>query len=187
MRRICATAIARITHHSSLLTACLGRVFVIAAVVLAASLLTGCDKIKSQLAAWRGDKSATARETQPKTASQSTAKQGDTNQSNLSLTLGKPGAHHRSAANLLSLDLGTLTLTNHTETCVALGGGKACVFTPKMINSHDVQLTLAVESKNEEGKIHDLSIAQVVTSVGKPLEVAVGDYSLSLTPNVASE
>ena len=61
------------------------------------------------------------------------------------------------------------------------------LLTPILIDSHKVQLTLAVESKNANGKIHDLSITQVITRSGKPFEVAVGGFSFSLTPNVTSE
>jgi hypothetical protein len=87
----------------------------------------------------------------------------------------------------VSRDLGAVTLTNHQETCVALGAGQSCRLTPKMIDRHNVQLTLAVESKSPKGKIHDLSITQVVTATGKPFEVAVGGFSFSLTPNVVAE
>ena len=89
--------------------------------------------------------------------------------------------------NTVSRDLGALTLTNHYETCVQLSPGKDCILTPKIIDSHNMQLTLAVESKTAAGKIHDLSVTQVVAHTGQPLEVAVGNYSLSLTPNIATE
>ncbi len=89
--------------------------------------------------------------------------------------------------NSVPRDLGTLMLTNHYETCVQLGAGKNCILTPKMIDRHNMQLTLAVESKTATGKMHDLSVTQVVTPAGKPVEVAVGDFSLSLTPNIAAE
>ena len=89
--------------------------------------------------------------------------------------------------NKISRDLGAVNLTNHYETCVALGAGKDCLLTPKMIDSHNVQLTLAVESKTAKGRIHDLSITQVVTRSGKPFEVAVGEFNFSLTPIVTSE
>ena len=91
------------------------------------------------------------------------------------------------ATNSVSRDLGAVTLTNHYETCVNLGSGQDCILTPRMIDNHNVQLTLAVESKTATGKTHDLSVTQVVTREGKPLEVAVGDYSFSLTPKVTSE
>ncbi len=93
----------------------------------------------------------------------------------------------KTEVNIISRDLGTVTLTNHFETSVKLGAGKDCVFTPKMIDRQNVQITVAVESKTVSGKIHDLSVTQVVTRAGKPFEVAVGDFSLSLTPNMAAE
>ena len=89
--------------------------------------------------------------------------------------------------NMISRDLGALTLTNHNETCVPLGAGKACLVTPKMIDSHNVQLTLTVETRTAKGRIHDLSITQVVTRPGKSFEVAVGGFNFSLTANVIAE
>jgi hypothetical protein len=88
---------------------------------------------------------------------------------------------------LSDCDLGTVNLTNHYETCVLLGPGKDCLLTPNLIDSHNLQLTVTVESKKPNGKIHDLSITQVVTKPGQSFEVAVGDYNFSLTPNVTSE
>lgn len=89
--------------------------------------------------------------------------------------------------NMIARDLGELALTNRCETCVALGARKECLVTPKMIDSHNVQLTLAVETRTAKGKVHDLSITQVVTLSGKSFEVAVGAFNFSLTPNVTSE
>lgn len=96
--------------------------------------------------------------------------------------IGDPGN-----TNLVSRDLGALMLTNNYETSVALGSGKHCILTPKLIDSHNVQLTVTVESRNTKGKIQDLSITQVITRLGKPFEVAVGSFSFSLTPNLAAE
>jgi len=88
---------------------------------------------------------------------------------------------------LSDCDLGTVNLTNHFETCVLLGSGNDCVLTPNVIDSHNVQLTVTVESKKPNGKIRGLSITQVVAQSGKPFEVAVGDFNFSLTPVVSSE
>ena len=81
-------------------------------------------------------------------------------------------------------NLGVVMLTNHNETCVQLGGGKNCILTPKMLDRQNVQITLAVESKTANGKTQDLSVTQVVTRAGKPLEVAIGDFALSFTPRI---
>ena len=84
-------------------------------------------------------------------------------------------------------DLGVISLTNHYETSVPLGAGKKCILSPQMLDSHNVRLTLTVEAKSASGKTHDLSVTQVVTLAGKPFEVAVGNYNLSLTPNITAE
>jgi len=91
------------------------------------------------------------------------------------------------AANTILHDLGDVALTNHYETCVQLGGGKNCILSPKMIDSHNVLITFALESKTNAGKIHDLSVAQVVARTGKSLEIALGDFNLTLTPQMAAE
>jgi hypothetical protein len=85
---------------------------------------------------------------------------------------------------LSSRDLGAVALTNHYETCVSLGKGTDCLLTPKAIDSGSVELTVAVESKTTAGKIHDLSITQVIAKLGKPVDVAVGNFSFSFTPNL---
>ena len=96
---------------------------------------------------------------------------------------------HSNATNASDIlhNLGEVELTNHYETCVQLGGGKNCTLTPKMLNQKYVLITLSVESKTAAGKTHDLSVTQVVTRTGKPLEVAVGDFELTLTPRVNLE
>jgi hypothetical protein len=84
-------------------------------------------------------------------------------------------------------NLGELELTNHYETCVNLGAGKTCTITPTLLGRSNLQLTMALESKNASGKVKDLSIVQVVTKTGIPFEVAVGDMNLTLTPKLAEE
>lgn len=82
-------------------------------------------------------------------------------------------------------NLGEISLTNHLETCVNLGGGKDCVLKPKQLDSKTYQLTLSVESKDKAGTLQDLSVTQVTTKNGAPVEVAVGDFQLSLTPKMS--
>lgn len=84
-------------------------------------------------------------------------------------------------------DLGEVTLTNHYETCVHLGNGKNCLVTPRLIDSRNVELTLALETRAPGGKIHDLTVTQVTAKAGKPMEVAVGDFQFSMTPKMSSE
>lgn len=82
-------------------------------------------------------------------------------------------------------NLGELSLTNHFETCVALGAGKSCTIKPTLLGRSNLQLTMSLESKNSGGKTTDLSVVQVVTKAGKPFEVAVGNMNLTLTPLLA--
>jgi hypothetical protein len=87
----------------------------------------------------------------------------------------------------VSNDLGAVTLTNQFDTCIHLGAGTDCILTPKMLDRHNMQLTVTVKSKTAAGKMLGLAMAQVIARSGKPVEVTVGDLSLSLTPNVKSE
>jgi hypothetical protein len=84
-------------------------------------------------------------------------------------------------------DLGEVSLTNHNETCILLGGGKQCTFLPRMIDAHTVEITFSLESKTNAGKVHDLTVTQATGKSGKPLEIAIGDYQLSLTPRMVLE
>jgi hypothetical protein len=86
------------------------------------------------------------------------------------------------AANPNEKNLGEITLTNHYETCVAIGDGKNCVITPRLLDGKSVRLVLSLQSKNADGETDALSVMQVVTKPGKPFEVAIGDLNLILTP-----
>jgi hypothetical protein len=92
-----------------------------------------------------------------------------------------------SSESFTNKNLGELELTNHYETCVNLGAGKSCTIRPTLLGRSNLQLTMALESKNASGKVKDLSIVQVVTKTGMPFEVAVGDMNLTLTPKLADE
>ena len=92
-----------------------------------------------------------------------------------------------STTSTTNKNLGELALTNHYETCVELGAGKSCTFKPTLLDHSNMQLTMAFESKNADGKTQGLSIVQVVTKTGKPFEVAVGDMNVTLTPKLQGE
>ena len=81
-------------------------------------------------------------------------------------------------------DLGVLTLTNDYETDVDLGAGKSCSFKPNVLDHHNLALTMAFELRNSTGGTSNLNVIQVVVPEGKPLEVAIGDTDLTLTPVV---
>ncbi len=87
-------------------------------------------------------------------------------------------------ANSPNRDLGEISLTNHDDTCLLLASGECCTFTPKLLDKQNVQITLAIESKNDYGETHDFAVTQVIAKAGKPLEVAVGDLNISFTPRI---
>jgi len=84
-------------------------------------------------------------------------------------------------------DLGELELTNRYETCVNLGAGRSCTITPKLLDRDSLQLTMTVQSRNPDGKTAGFIVTQVVTHPGKPLEVAIGDMDITVTPELAKE
>ncbi len=81
-----------------------------------------------------------------------------------------------------SCELGEVLLTNRTETCVKIDATKQCIFTTKLLDHKNAQITLAFENKGSGGS---LAMAQIVTKSNQPFEVAVGDYSLSFTPKIS--
>ena len=84
-------------------------------------------------------------------------------------------------------NLGDISLTYHNETCLRLTTGESCTLTPKLLDKHNVQITLAVESKNDYGETHDFAVTQVVAQFGKPIEVAVGSLNLTFTPRATEQ
>jgi hypothetical protein len=84
-------------------------------------------------------------------------------------------------------DLGEVALTNHYERCIQLGGGKECIFFPKLVDNKNAELTVTYESRTPAGQIHDIIVAQVDAKVGEPTEVTLGDFEMTLTPNISSE
>ncbi|MGA2869484.1 MAG: hypothetical protein ABSF34_10025 [Verrucomicrobiota bacterium] len=84
-------------------------------------------------------------------------------------------------------DLGEVALTNHYERCIQLGGGKECILLPKLVDSKNAELTVTYESRTPAGQIHDMIIAQVDAKVGEPTEVTLGDFQMTLKPDISSE
>jgi hypothetical protein len=82
-------------------------------------------------------------------------------------------------------DLGVLELTNHFETSVAFGPHRKCRIVPKMLDRHNLLLTLTVESKSADGTIAGLSVVQVTGKPEQPFEIAIGDTDFSFTPEIA--
>lgn len=96
------------------------------------------------------------------------------------------GTNNVAGAKSFNGNLGEITLTNHDETCLQLANGSSCTFNTKMLDHHNVRITLTLESKNNYGETRDFSVTQVVAKSGKPLEVAVGNLNLSFTPQVVA-
>jgi len=84
-------------------------------------------------------------------------------------------------------DLGELALTNHYETCVNLGAGRSCTITPELLDRNSLQLTMALQYRQADGKIAGFIVTQVVTRPGKPFEVAIGDTDITITPEIVQE
>jgi hypothetical protein len=84
-------------------------------------------------------------------------------------------------------DLGEVALTNHYERCIQLGGGKECIFRPQLVDKKNAELTVTYESRTPAGQIHDMIVAQVDAKVGEPTEVTLGDFEMTLKPNISSE
>ena len=89
------------------------------------------------------------------------------------------------AAPSKSKDLGVLQMTNLYETCVKFGPDHNCRIVPKMLDRHNIQLTLTLESKNHDGKTSGLSVVQLTGKTQQPFEISVGDTDFSFTPEIA--
>ncbi|HTR43021.1 MAG TPA: hypothetical protein VMH87_15510 [Pseudomonadales bacterium] len=101
-----------------------------------------------------------------------------------------PVASNKSAATAQAApskvkDLGVLEMTNHYETCVKFGPDRSCRIVPKMLDRHNIQLTLTLESKNHDGKTSGLSIVQLTGKTQQTFEISVGDTDFSFTPEIA--
>lgn len=136
----------------------MGKISITAVLLLAGLLLTGCDKLTSLI-----NKKSTARNA-------SAAKSGG-----------------NSETNILTRDLGAISLTNHCETCVPLSTNKDCLLEPSLFDSRDIQLTVTVQTKNAQGQVRDMSMTEVTARLGKPLDVSVGEFTFTLTPNMAAD
>ena len=88
---------------------------------------------------------------------------------------------------LYNKGLGVLELTNHFETRVLLTKEKSCTIKPNLLDPNNLQLTLSLELKSPTGQMQNLSIVQLTTKPSQPVEVVIGDWDLTLTPQMAAE
>lgn len=83
-----------------------------------------------------------------------------------------------------SNDLGVIQLTNNYETQIDLGKGQSCTITPRLLDRRSLQLTLAIGSKDADGKPTGLCVTRVTAQPNKPLGVTVNDLDLTFTPKL---
>ena len=79
-------------------------------------------------------------------------------------------------------ELGVIQLTNHYETQIDLGKGQSCTITPRLLDRHNIQLTLSFGTKNAAGKPIGLCVTRVVAQPDKPFDITVKDVDISFTP-----
>lgn len=82
-------------------------------------------------------------------------------------------------------DLGSLAMTNGYETCLKFGTNRMARIVPKMIDRHNVQITLTLESKGPDGRTSGLSVVQMTGNTEQPFQISIGNTDFSFTPNVA--
>jgi hypothetical protein len=91
-----------------------------------------------------------------------------------------------SASQSKTKDLGVVSMTNGYETCLKFGTNSNARMVPKMVDRHNVQITLTVESHSADGRTAGLSIVQLTGDSEKQFEVTVGDTDFTFTPQIVS-
>lgn len=89
--------------------------------------------------------------------------------------------------NLITGNIGQIALTNRSEVSVLFANGASCTLTPKVVDSQNIQITLALETRKEDGDTKEFAVKQVVAQDGKQMEVAVGNMNISFTPVLAGK
>lgn len=102
----------------------------------------------------------------------------------------KPAAPAAAAPNAAAQskikDLGTLPMTNGFETCLKFGPTRDARMVPRMVDRHNVQITLTVESRSVDGRTAGLNIVQLSGDAQKQFEVSIGDTDFTFTPQIVS-
>jgi hypothetical protein len=86
------------------------------------------------------------------------------------------------SASANTKDPDELSLTNNLETSIHLGPGKICRITPVLLDSRNLQLTMALEIRKAGGQLQGLIIGQFVTPPGRPVEVVIEKTDIAFTP-----
>jgi hypothetical protein len=131
-------------------------------------------------------KTATPTSTPPPAATTNTAGVKILNR-NLASTPPPAATTNTAGVKILNRNLGELSLTNHNDLFVQFDNGEICTLTPKLLAKGNVCITVSLETRNDLGETHDINVKQITTKAGTPVEVAVGDLTLSFTPKVAKE
>ena len=88
------------------------------------------------------------------------------------------------AVNSNERAIGKIALTNLDDTYVQFSSGETFTLTPKIGSDDNVQITLSVQSQNAYGATKNFAATQLVAEQGKPVNVAIGGYNVSFTPQV---
>lgn len=95
-------------------------------------------------------------------------------------------ATNAASSKSFNRNLGEITLTNNNDTCLLFNTGESCTLTPKILDRQNVRITLTLESKDDYGDTRNFAVSQVTSKPGQPVEVAVGAFSLTFTPQVTA-
>ena len=81
--------------------------------------------------------------------------------------------------------LGVVEVSNGIPIHQDLGGGKACVITPTILQDGSVSLAITMLTTNSIGVVTTLPLPKVQSISGQQVEVRVGDIAdLRLTPQI---
>jgi hypothetical protein len=84
-------------------------------------------------------------------------------------------------------DLGAIQLVNQTPSQFDLGGGKTCTLTPTISADGNYNIKVFFESQKSDGQTvqTEQHTAEIITSPGRAVRIAVGDSSIGFTPTVS--
>jgi hypothetical protein len=83
------------------------------------------------------------------------------------------------------VDLGLVKVSAGRPAYQDLGGNRACVITPTMLESNLVRLDITIQATNSIGGVDRVAETMVDVPVGKPRLISIGhSFDLRLTPQV---
>ena len=81
-------------------------------------------------------------------------------------------------------DLGAVQLVNQTPAQFDLGNGKTCTLTPTIGADGNYDIKVLFESQKPDGA-SERHTAEIITTPGRAVRIAVGDTSIGFTPTVS--